>query len=649
MMDDESDICADEGMVSGIEPDLIGEIEKITVNPQVIYQVLLDTDCLNWSDLYQGEDDADVCTFIASFNEKLVNETGESVFAECNKEIIKALPFLFIKAKERFEQSLSNSSCDNGNVIEREFVPFQRENSEVKKECVELYGPRPYSFHNSKLLTANRETNNNNNAVSEFRSRRLSPAVGYIGLDRDDPPIEDSGATTVAELWAINAQLRPVSKLIQALESDNITKGRVAWLTFESIHSRLTTINTIRRQMKHISDLIGYTISHFGGVAKLQGQISAVIIRDFLIHIRARGHTVPLAARAAISTWAETLQMDWRYSDNLVRSAMIDREGRKVAQAPPFKLKFLLLLEELIENEDTKIGLKLFAAAILLTVHASLRFSDIQRMATFNETNEVIHGTLTACKVKKQHGLPWPFAALRKGFNNKGNWHRPILDFRQAYYSTQRVFPTFTIPLINDEWVIQSFEPANYNNARRKLLMLAIEMKEENPEKYTLHSGKNFYPTCGAQMRMEREKRNKLGHWSSFSSMAERYDRSTCSTELQLRSDILSAITCGWAPVESFQIPVPVPVVNNEVEKIETDSQNIIDHQISTTTTQITKNKKVAKRIVLVEKTTTLECINIERGKKVTECSPKKLPVVSRRIQLATIKRKVGRPKKNLR
>ena len=108
-MDGESDICADEGLVSGIEPDLISEIEKITVNPQVIYQVSLDTDCLNWSDLYQGDNDADVCTFIASFNEKLVSETGESVFAESNKEMIKALPFIFIKAKERFEQSLSNT------------------------------------------------------------------------------------------------------------------------------------------------------------------------------------------------------------------------------------------------------------------------------------------------------------------------------------------------------------------------------------------------------------------------------------------------------------------------------------------------------------------------------------------------------------
>ena len=63
-------------------------------------------------------------------------------------------------------------------------------------------------------------------------------------------------------------------------------------------------------------------------------KISAVVVRDFLIHIKARGHTAPLAARAAISTWADPLQMDWKYNDRLVKSAMIDQESRKVAQAP---------------------------------------------------------------------------------------------------------------------------------------------------------------------------------------------------------------------------------------------------------------------------------------------------------------------------
>ena len=43
--------------------------------------------------------------------------------------------------------------------------------------------------------------------------------------------------------------------------------------------------------------------------------------------------------------------------------------------------------------------------------------------------------------------------------------------------------------------------------------------------------------------------------------MAERNGRSTCSSELQLRSDILSAISDGWAHVKSFEIPKPAPNV----------------------------------------------------------------------------------------
>ena len=76
----------------------------------------------------------DVCAFIASFNEKLANETGEPVFAESKIDVIKALPLLFIKAKQRFEQSLSSVNAGNGNSNEREFAPFQRQKVEVKIE-----------------------------------------------------------------------------------------------------------------------------------------------------------------------------------------------------------------------------------------------------------------------------------------------------------------------------------------------------------------------------------------------------------------------------------------------------------------------------------------------------------------------------------
>ena len=74
---------------------------------------------------------------------------------------------------------------------------------------------------------------------------------------------------------------------------------------------------------------------------------------------------------------------------------------------------------------------------------------------------------------------------------------------------------------------------------------------------------------------MERGKGNKLGHWATLSSMAERYDRSTCSTELQLRSDILTAIAEGWAPVDSFQIPKPIPDKTENAQQVESERLNV--------------------------------------------------------------------------
>ena len=451
MGDIESDICADD-MLSGFDPELLSFIKRASPNWELVYQVMVDTDCLNWIDLYNGNTDMDVCSFIASFNETMINEVGESIFDQPYQECMRTLPFLFIEAKKRFETLSSvNASKD---YVEEEikpkgvntFVPFKRtpDYNLMSKEPLE--GTRPIECAQSRHLTINREPMSYTNAVADYRNRRLSPGIGptFKGTLESEPQCPE--ATTVAELWAINAQLRPVSRSIQAIEADTHICGRVPRLTFAAINSRLTSINSIRRQMKHISGLINFTISKFGSVAKLQGHVSSVIIRDFLIDIKSRGHSVPLAARSAITTWSDTLQMDWRCSDHLVKSAVMDLTCRKVAQAPPFPLKLLVRLEELVEDENKEIGLKLFASAILLTVHASLRFSDVQRMATFAETEEVIHGSLTACKVRKQHGLPWPLAALRKGFTNKGTWRWPVMDFHQAYYANQRVMPTFTIP-----------------------------------------------------------------------------------------------------------------------------------------------------------------------------------------------------------
>ena len=180
-----------------------------------------------------------------------------------------------------------------------------------------------------------------------------------------------------------------------------------------------------------------------------------------------------------------------------MRSETADCGNRKITQAHPYSLEFLIKLDEMVADDDVEIEIILLAPAILLTVRARLHFSDLQRLATFNVADAAIHGSLTECNVSKQHILPWLFAAIWGGFSNRGTWFRPIVDFRQSVYAAHEVYPTYIAPVINEKWIISELSPANYNNARRRLLMLAITVGDKNAEMYTLHSGKDFYPTCG--------------------------------------------------------------------------------------------------------------------------------------------------------
>ena len=99
------------------------------------------------------------------------------------------------------------------------------------------------------------------------------------------------------------------------------------------------------------------------------------------------------------------------------------------------------------------------------------------------------------------------------------------MDFRRAYYNANHVYPTLTIPVINVRWGIGELPSANYNAGRRRLLAISDLRADKKAKWYTLHSGKNFYHTCGAQLRMGLEERNKLGHWATQSSTPDRYDR----------------------------------------------------------------------------------------------------------------------------
>ena len=80
-------------------------------------------------------------------------------------------------------------------------------------------------------------------------------------------------------------------------------------------------------------------------------------------------------------------------------------------QAPSMSLATLRAIEEIATNKSATPYKRAFAAGILLMTYASLRFSDVQRIRSFECNEDAVHGTLLICKTKKQHGQHWPWAS----------------------------------------------------------------------------------------------------------------------------------------------------------------------------------------------------------------------------------------------
>ena len=164
------------------------------------------------------------------------------------------------------------------------------------------------------------------------------------------PPVRrtgDSKATSIAELREAKSKLKPVSGLIQDLEKDSKTPNRLAALTHDAISSRLTSKTSISRQTKHIDDLARCAKIHLGSVCKVKGEIAAFVIRDCLLQARRRGHSAPIADKAALSTWSDSLKIDWDFADRHIKSAVSDLSSHMMAQGPPYPLGFLTKLETL--------------------------------------------------------------------------------------------------------------------------------------------------------------------------------------------------------------------------------------------------------------------------------------------------------------
>ena len=340
--------------------------------------------------------------------------------------------------------------------------------------------------------------------------------------------------------------------------STQAPKQRVIQLVIEAVTLRAKSLATIRGVVKHASAIVRFYIevSADDGV-ELTGGKSIVLIRDYLESLAERGRTVPGAAKDAISLFADAIGIEWPLTHPLVLAAETVEANDFTRQAPPTKLDTIKQVESLARNKLAPPYQLAFSAGVALVTYASLRFSDVQRIRSFDVNSDSVWNALKF-ENQERHCQFWPFAFPLEGIAGPTDWDQPILMMQEAYRKLGDRDLTCTFPCVDHAWELVSTEPESYSATRWKLALVCVALGDTDGETYTPHSPKNLFPTAANQMNFDHRELNIVGQWSSTSRMPERYGRSVCADELLLRDTIARKLAEGWEPAPAFRLPYTV-------------------------------------------------------------------------------------------
>ena len=140
----------------------------------------------------------------------------------------------------------------------------------------------------------------------------------------------------------------------------------------------------------------------------------------------------------------------------------------------------------------------------------------------------------------------------RIGIRPNGAWLNPSVKYLEMVRQEGGKF-RFHFPYFSPAWgfdVERHGTPGVIQGALSR-----AEFKLCYPKLITLHSPRTWYTTCANQLLLSREHIGKLGHWNPGSKIPDRYNRTVCATESQIRNGIIHRIYEGWRPIAEFEIP----------------------------------------------------------------------------------------------
>ena len=265
--------------------------------------------------------------------------------------------------------------------------------------------------------------------------------------------------------------------------------------------------------------------------------------------------TVPKGTWTSINWWNDLaglrLQMRSPIINGKVKRALEDHTPK---EKTPFTQEMVAHVEYLVICSKNKY-LKTAASWVCLLVHGCLRWSDLQRVTTdtLGISEDAIFGI--ARKTKTRDKMRW--AADSGGICGK-KWGPHAWEALVKH----QVNADFILPLpVEDFTAFDWQKSAKAYHARivmRQVLRAKpLNMSFEEASKYTLHSPRYFLPTCAGAYDFPLEKRNFIGHWSHKSTMALKYDRGFCTTELNIKNEIMKHFHNGWRLHDTSQPGVP--------------------------------------------------------------------------------------------
>ena len=159
------------------------------------------------------------------------------------------------------------------------------------------------------------------------------------------------------------------------------------------------------------------------------------------------------------------------------RSARQLRLNRTSPQGdPPMAFGAVKLADDLALNTELAPPKRAFAARILPTSYASLRFPDVHRLRTFGANDDSARGALTMCKTRRPHGQGWPWACARLGATGPNDRVKPLVDFRQGRAKTNGYEQSFAFPRVDRSRQLERSAEAPYASDRRKLALLCADL-----------------------------------------------------------------------------------------------------------------------------------------------------------------------------